>query len=69
MHFAVHDLEKAPAAKLQGQHILVGSVVHAARSLLDTLGHMRRALRPDGALLMLERTEGVPFAHLVFGSL
>lgn len=69
MRFAVHDLEKAPAAKLQGQHILVGSAVHATRSLLDTLTHMREALRPDGALLMLEMTEGVPFANLVFGSL
>ncbi|MCJ1385261.1 hypothetical protein MMC17_008382 [Xylographa soralifera] len=69
MHFAVHDLKKAPAAKLQGQHILVGSAVHATRSLLDTLVHMRRALRPNGALLMLKITEGVPFANLVFGSL
>ncbi|KFY61069.1 hypothetical protein V497_03195 [Pseudogymnoascus sp. VKM F-4516 (FW-969)] len=69
MRFAVHDLEKAPAAKLRGQHILVGSAVHATRSLLDTLVHMREALRPDGALLMLEMTEGVPFANLVFGSL
>lgn len=69
MRFAVHDLEKAPAAKLLDQHILVGSAVHATRSLFDTLVHMRQALRPDGVLLMLEMTEGVPFANLVFGSL
>ncbi|KAJ8106264.1 hypothetical protein OPT61_g9652 [Boeremia exigua] len=69
MRFAVHDLEKPPAAKLQGQHLLIGSAVHATRSLLDTLTHMHGALRPDGALLMLEMTEGVPFANLVFGSL
>lgn len=69
MRFAVHDLEKAPATKLRDQHILVGSAIHATRSLLDTLVHMHEALRPDGALLMLEMTEGVPFANLVFGSL
>jgi acyl transferase domain-containing protein/thioester reductase-like protein/acyl carrier protein len=69
MRFAVHDLEKAPAAKLRDQHILVGSAVHATRNLLDTLTHMHESLRPDGALLMLEMTEGVPFANLVFGSL
>lgn len=69
MRFAVHDLEKAPSAKLLDQHILVGSAVHATRSLLDTLVHMRQALRPDGVLMMLEMTEGVPFANLVFGSL
>ncbi|KAL4905448.1 hypothetical protein BDW74DRAFT_177819 [Aspergillus multicolor] len=71
MRFAVHDIEKPPAAELRGQHLLLASnAVHATHSLLASAQNMRLALRPaDGFLMMLEMTESLPFVDIVFGLL
>lgn len=70
MHFAVHDIEKPPADELKGQHIVLASnAVHATHSLRESLGHIRKALREDGFLMLTEMTEGLPFVDLVFGLL
>nr|ALQ32971.1 putative polyketide synthase [Fusarium sp. NRRL 25184] len=70
MRFAVHDIEKPPAEKLKGQHIIIGSnAVHATRNLVTSTANLRSALRSDGFLMMLEMTESVPFVDVIFGLL
>lgn len=70
MRFAVHDIEKAPLEELQGQHIVVSSnAIHATHNLLTSLTNVRKALRPDGFLMILEMTESAPFIDIIFGLL
>ncbi|KND87339.1 Conidial yellow pigment biosynthesis polyketide synthase [Tolypocladium ophioglossoides CBS 100239] len=70
MRFAVHDIEKPPAEELRGQHLVLASnAIHATHNLVVSASNVRRALRPDGFLMMLEMTEVVPFIDLVFGLL
>ncbi|KAF5978758.1 polyketide synthase [Fusarium coicis] len=55
---------------LKGQHIIIGSnAVHATRDLVTSAANLRRALRPDGFLMILEMTESVPFVDIIFGLL
>ncbi|KAK3681621.1 hypothetical protein B0T22DRAFT_299376 [Podospora appendiculata] len=70
MRFAVHDIEKAPADELRGQHLVLASnAIHATHNLLVSASNVHQALRPDGFLMILEMTEVVPFIDLVFGLL
>ncbi|KAJ6014708.1 hypothetical protein N7540_009299 [Penicillium herquei] len=70
MRFAVHDIEKAPADELKGQHLVLASnAIHATHNLGVSLSNIHEALRPDGFLMILEMTEVVPFVDLVFGLL
>nr|AMJ52084.1 lijE [Ascomycota sp. F53] len=70
MRFAVHDIEKAPVEELQGQHLVVSSnAIHATHNLAASLTNVRKALRPDGFLMMLEMTESAPFIDIIFGLL
>ena len=70
MRFAVHDIEKPPVDELKGQHIVLASnAVHATRNLVTSARNIRRTLRPDGFVMILEMTEVVPFVDLVFGLL
>ncbi|KAG2420106.1 hypothetical protein HFD88_004905 [Aspergillus terreus] len=70
MRFSVHDIEKAPADELKGQHLVLASnAIHATHNLGVSLSNIHQALRPDGFLMMLEMTEVVPFVDLVFGLL
>ncbi|KAF2204959.1 hypothetical protein GQ43DRAFT_95556 [Delitschia confertaspora ATCC 74209] len=71
MKFRAHDIEKEPAEDLIGtQHIIVASnAVHATHSLTVSLKNIRKALRPDGFLMMLEMTETVPWVDIIFGLL
>ncbi|KAI1380101.1 hypothetical protein F4677DRAFT_452639 [Hypoxylon crocopeplum] len=71
MRFAVHDIEKPPADPLSGtQHIVIASnAVHATADLTAAASNIRKALRPDGMLLLTEMTESLPFVDLVFGLL
>ncbi|KAF2235726.1 ketoacyl-synt-domain-containing protein [Viridothelium virens] len=70
MHFAVHDIEKPPAAELTGQHIVLASnAVHATHDLRVSASHIHEALSEDGFLMLTEMTEGIPFVDLVFGLL
>ncbi|KAJ5272904.1 hypothetical protein N7478_008029 [Penicillium angulare] len=70
MRFAVHDIEKAPAEDIRGQHIVLASnAIHATHSLLVSTKNTRLALRPDGLLMVLEMTESLPFVDIVFGLL
>ncbi|KAL8382486.1 hypothetical protein RB595_006323 [Gaeumannomyces hyphopodioides] len=69
MKFRVHDIEKEPAAELLGtQHVVIASnAIHATRSLAVSLANVRKSLRPDGFLMMLEMTTPVHWVDVIFG--
>jgi thioester reductase-like protein/acyl carrier protein/SAM-dependent methyltransferase len=68
MRFAVHDIEKAPAKEICGQHLIIASnAVHATHNLIESAKNVHKALRPDGMLMMLEQTEDTPLSNLIFG--
>lgn len=71
MKFRTHDIEKAPADDLLGtQHIIIASnAVHATHNLSESTKNIRKALRPDGFLMMLEMTETVHWIDMIFGVL
>lgn len=69
MKFRVHDIEREPAADLlASQHIVIASnAVHATRSLPVSTANIRKMLRPDGLLLLLEMTEPMYWCDIIFG--
>ncbi|RYP36916.1 hypothetical protein DL767_003164 [Monosporascus sp. MG133] len=68
MKFRVHDIEKPPAADLPLQHIVIASnAIHATHSIRQSVSNIRKALRPDGFLLMLEMTEPLCWVDMIFG--
>lgn len=69
MKFRVHDIEKEPAEDLmQSQHVVIASnAVHATRSLPVSTANIRKMLRPDGVLLLLEMTEPMYWCDIIFG--
>lgn len=71
MKFRAHDIEKPPADDLLStQHIIIASnAVHATHSLSVSTKNIRKALRPDGFLMMLEMTETLYWIDMIFGLL
>jgi acyl transferase domain-containing protein/SAM-dependent methyltransferase/acyl carrier protein len=69
MQFQVHDIEAEPSDEMAGsQHIVLATnAVHATRSLRRSTASIRRFLRPDGFLLLLEMTQLVPWVDMVYG--
>lgn len=69
--FRAHDIEKPPANDLAGtQHIIIASnAVHATHSLTESTNNIRKFLRADGFLMMLEMTETVYWIDMIFGLL
>ncbi|KAI0010253.1 hypothetical protein F4779DRAFT_616829 [Xylariaceae sp. FL0662B] len=69
MKFRAHDIEKAPADDLIGtQHVVIASnAVHATHSLRESGMNIRKALRPDGFLMMLEMTGTLYWVDMTFG--
>lgn len=69
MKFRVHDIEKSPADELVGsQHIVLGSnAIHATRSLSESAKNVRKFLRPDGFLMILEMTQQLYWVDIIFG--
>lgn len=69
MRFRAHDIEQAPADDLIGtQHIVIASnAVHATHSLAVSGKNIRKALRPDGFLMMLEMTGTLYWVDMIFG--
>ncbi|KAH6634631.1 polyketide synthase, partial [Chaetomium sp. MPI-SDFR-AT-0129] len=67
--YKVVDIEgNLPAELLESQHmVLATNCVHATHNLVKSTGNIRRLLRPDGMLLMLEMTTQVPWVDLTFG--
>ncbi|KAL6849010.1 Type I Iterative PKS [Amphichorda felina] len=69
MKFRTHDIEKEPTSDLLGtQHIVIASnAVHATRSMIKSTTNIRKALRPNGILMMLEMTGTLYWVDMVFG--
>ncbi|PWY78031.1 hypothetical protein BO94DRAFT_588334 [Aspergillus sclerotioniger CBS 115572] len=69
VQYRVHDIEKHPAEELVGtQHIIIASnAVHATPNLQVSTRYMRKALRPDGVIMMLEMTRPQFAIDIVFG--
>ncbi|KAI0114740.1 hypothetical protein F4814DRAFT_459633 [Daldinia grandis] len=69
MKFRAHDIEQAPADDLIGtQHVVIASnAVHATHSLAISGTNIRKALRPDGFLMMLEMTGTLYWVDMTFG--
>ncbi len=65
------DLEKSPQAQGYEPHsfdvVIAGGVVHATRSIKESLEHIRLLLAPDGLLLMVEPSKLNPFWQLFMG--
>ncbi|KAI9879282.1 MAG: hypothetical protein M1830_009012 [Pleopsidium flavum] len=72
MKFRVHDIEKPPADEelFHSQHIVIASnAIHATHSLTESTKNIRKMLRPDGFLMMLEMTETLYWVDIIFGVL
>ncbi|KAK3367533.1 hypothetical protein B0H63DRAFT_535507 [Podospora didyma] len=69
MKFKLHDIEQPPSDDLLGtQHIVIAhNAVHATRSLVNSVTNIRKALRPDGFLMILEMTQPIYWVDLIFG--
>ncbi|KAF5856982.1 hypothetical protein ETB97_006460 [Aspergillus alliaceus] len=69
MSFEVVDIEKSPPHHLlESQHVVLASnVIHATQSLAVTTKNIHSVLHPDGALVLLEMTEALPWVNSVFG--
>jgi acyl transferase domain-containing protein/acyl carrier protein/SAM-dependent methyltransferase len=69
MKFRVHDIEKQPVDDLLStQHVVIASnAVHATRSLPVSTTNIRKMLRPDGVLLLLEMTSPMYWCDMIFG--
>ena len=71
MKFRTVDVEQAPSDDLlNSQHmVLASNAVHATHSLTRSLSNIRKTLRPDGFILILEMTRQLYWVDLIFGLL
>jgi len=69
--YRVLDLERDPAG--QGfapdafDIVIAANVIHATRSIRESIEHLRQLTAPGGMLLLVEGTRPVPFLDLTFG--
>lgn len=71
MTFAVLDIEREPPSEFECAFhvILAANCVHATRNLNRSLINLRRMLREDGVLKLIEITQPLPMFDLIFGLL
>lgn len=69
VRFQTLDVEKEPPAALKGKFhtILSTNCVHATKDLTVSTGNIRKMLRPDGFLSVVEFTKNIFWFDLVFG--
>ncbi|MCJ1473382.1 hypothetical protein MMC13_002033 [Lambiella insularis] len=69
MKFQVHDIEKEPARDLLNKHHLVvaSNAIHATHSLINSARNVKKALLPNGILMMLEMIEPLYWIDMIFG--
>jgi acyl transferase domain-containing protein/acyl carrier protein/SAM-dependent methyltransferase len=69
MKFRAQDIEKAPEKDLEGtQHFVIASnAIHATKSIAVSTANVRKVLRPDGFLVMMEMTRTPYWVDLIFG--
>lgn len=71
MKFRTVDVERPPPDDLlDSQHMLLASnAVHATHSLTRSLSNIRKTLRPDGFIMILEMTRTLYWVDMIFGLL
>lgn len=71
MRYAVLDVEKSPQPGMEGKFDLVISknYIHATTNVQAATSNVRKMLRSDGILCLLEMTRKLPWFDLVFGLL
>jgi acyl transferase domain-containing protein/thioester reductase-like protein/acyl carrier protein/SAM-dependent methyltransferase len=71
MSFRTIDVEKGPPEDLiSSQHmVLASNAVHATHSLTSSLENIRKTLRPDGFIIILEMTRTLYWVDMIFGLL
>ncbi|KUI64258.1 Nonribosomal peptide synthetase 14 [Cytospora mali] len=73
MRYHVLDIERSPTAQELEAHsfdlIIASNVLHATRSLADTLANCRELLRPGGHLIILEFTGNALYLQFLFSAL
>lgn len=69
MKFELLDIEKPPTPDHQGAYhvIIATNCIHATRNLDISLGHLRKMLREDGALTLVEITQNMFWLDIVVG--
>ncbi len=71
MRYGVMDIEKSPAEQGFASHrydvVVAANVLHATKSLDETLGHVRSLLAPGGLLALYETTEHPHWFDVSFG--
>ncbi|KAI1805059.1 hypothetical protein F4811DRAFT_570540 [Daldinia bambusicola] len=69
MDYTVIDVEKEPPAELQGKYDLILSTncIHATSNLVRSCTNLRRLLRDDGLLCLVENEENLFWYDLVWG--
>ncbi|KAI9884810.1 MAG: Type I Iterative PKS [Watsoniomyces obsoletus] len=71
MQFQVLDIEKTPAENMLGRYhtIISTNCIHATRNLVVSTTNIRKMLRPDGFVSLVEFTRNMFWFDLVFGLL
>ncbi|RMZ84871.1 hypothetical protein DV738_g250, partial [Chaetothyriales sp. CBS 135597] len=71
MEYAVLDVEKEPDRQFIGAYDIIISTncIHATRDLVQSTTNIRKMLRPDGVLCLVELTRNLFWFDLVFGLL
>ena len=71
MQYTVLDIEKDPSPESVGAYDIILSVncVHATKSLVQSCTNIRKMLRTDGVLCLIELTQNLYWFDLVFGLL
>ena len=71
--FQTLDLEKDPAEQGFEEHaydvVIAANVVHATRSLSNSLNSIHQLLKPEGLLCLVELTRSTPYINMAFGSI
>ena len=71
MHYTTLDIEKEPDTEFLNKYdvVLSTNCIHATRNLAGSTTNIRKMLRPDGILCLVELTRNLFWFDLVFGLL
>ncbi|CZR52558.1 related to polyketide synthase [Phialocephala subalpina] len=69
MKFEVLDIEKEPSEHHHGAYhvVIAANCIHATRNLDGPLSHLRKMLRDDGVLALVEMTKNIFWLDIVYG--
>lgn len=71
MRSQVLDIEKDPmgqgVARGYFDIVIASNVIHATRYLSESLAHIRKLLKPNGSLILLEGVGEAPWSDIIFG--